>query len=326
MSTAYVRNLLRIASRLEATDPILAYELERNALAVINPGAQTFEKHVEDTVNVLKSLKEELEQADKQLDLDDAKEFAKFFDDEAEAQVEDLRQQLKVGAMILRLADDTAGVMDKVKGLFKKKEKKPDVEEKPAGYQMSEREQDEFVEGDRDWTDGGQKVEKESKENKEFFEDAKSVQTLLDQVRDKPSRSMVRTIIQDLGDLIERGTKLMKGDRKVEDSLSHKDVVVDDDAKPAPKKGPDTKGLEGIVTRYSDLLNSIEGDDQKLVKTLKEFFNKVKPFIEEDRASLAANRRRILPLLIRTASSNPRIRPAILPVIKRWTSKAVHVS
>lgn len=327
MSTANVVNLLRIAASLEATNPVLAYELERSALAVINPGAKSFEKNLGDLVEVLKGLKQELEDADKKLDLDDAAEFAKFFDNEAEAEAEELRQMLKVGSMLLRMADEsTGGIMDKVKGLFKKKDKSPETEEKPANYQMSEREQDEFVEGDRDWTDGSQKIEKESKENKEFFEDAKAVQTLLDRVRDKPSRSMVRTIIKDLGDLIDRGTKLMKGDRKVDDVPSHKDVMVDDDAKPAPKKGPDTKGLEGIVTRYSDLLNSIEGDDQKLVKTLKEFFNKVKPFIEEDRASLASNRRKILPLLVRTASSNPRVRPAILPVIKRWTGKGVHGS
>jgi SPX domain protein involved in polyphosphate accumulation len=183
MTTAYVCNLLRIASSIEASDPILAYELERNALAVINPGAKRFEEHVKETVDVLKALKEELEAADKKLDLDDAKEFAKFFDNEAEAQVEELRQILKVGAVLLRYADDTAGVMDKVKGFFKKKKKEPETEEKPAGYQMSEREQDEFVEGNRDWTDGSQKVEKESKENKEFFEDAKSVQTLFEKVR-----------------------------------------------------------------------------------------------------------------------------------------------
>jgi hypothetical protein len=327
MSTANVVNLLRIAARLEATDPLLAHELERSALAVINPGAKSFEKHLKEVVDVLKGLKEELEQADKQLDVDDAKEFAKFFDDEAEAQAEELRQMLKVGSTLLRLADEqSAGIMDKVKGLFKKKDKKPETEEKPAGYQMSEREQDEFVEGDRDWVEGSQKVEQESKENKEFFEDAKSVQTLLDRVRDKPSRSMVRTIIKDLGDLIARGEKLLKGDRKVEDSLSHKDVVVDDDAKPAPKKKPTMQGLEGIVTQYTSLLNDIEGDDAKLVKTLKEFFNKVKPVLEEDRASLASKRAKILPLLVRTASANPSVRPAILPVIKRWTGKGVHGS
>lgn len=322
MSTSSVVNLLRIAASLEATNPVLAYELERSALAVINPGAKSFEKNLGDLVEVLKGLKQELEAADKKLDLDDAAEFAKFFDNEAEAEAEELRQMLKVGSFLLHMADEsTGGIMDKVKGLFKKKDKKPETEEKPAGYQMSEREMDEFVEGDRDWVEGSQKVEQESKENKEFFEDAKAVQTLLDRVRDKPSRSMVRTIIKDLGDLIERGTKLMKGDRKVQDSLSHKDVVVDDDAKPAPKGKPAMQGLEGIVTQYTSLLNDIEGDDAKLVKTLKEFFKKVQPVLEEDRASLAAKRAKILPLLVRTASANPRVRPALLPVIKRWTGR-----
>jgi hypothetical protein len=86
------------------------------------------------------------------------------------------------------------------------------------------------------------------------------------------------------------------------------------------------QGLEGIVTQYTSLLNDIEGDDAKLVKTLKEFFNKVKPVLEEDRASLASRRAKILPLLVRTASANPAVRPALLPVIKRWTGKGVHGS
>lgn len=322
MSLANVRNLLRIAARIEETDPLLAYELSRSALSVINPGAKAFDKTVEETVDLLKGLRDDLVEADKKLDLDDAKEFAKFFDAEAEAETEELRQLLKVGSMLLR-ADDTAGVMDKVKGLFKKKPKSEPEESSPI-YDMSEQEMDEFVDGTRDWTDAGQKVEKETKENKDFFEDAKAVQTLLDRVRDKPSRSMVRSIIDDLGDLIERGTKLLKKERPVGDAPT---VNVDETGLgEGAKKAPSTQGLEGTVTRYTDLLNSIEGDDAKLVKTLKEFFNKVKPFLEEDRASLASKRAKILPLLVRTASANPSVRPALLPVIKRWTGKAVHGS
>jgi len=322
MSTRHVVNLLRIASSLEASDPVLARQLERCALSVVNPGAKKFEEHVGEVVEVLKSLKSDLEKADKQLDTDDAKEFAKFFDDEAKAETEDLRQMLKVSAVLLRYADDTAGIMDKVKGFFKKKPADETKANEPS-YQMDESEMDEFVEGKRDWSEPSQKIEKETRENKEFFEDAKSVQNLIDKVRDKPSRNMVRTIIDDLGGLIERGTALMKGKRKVEEAVSHKDVLVDESAKPAPKQKPSTQGLEGTVTRYTDLLNSIEGDDAKLLKTLKEFFGKVKPFLEEDVAeiSMASKRAKILPILVRTASANPRVRPVLLPVIKRWTGR-----
>ena len=321
MSTRHVVNLLRIASSIEASNPVLSRQLERCALSVINPGAKRFEEHVGEVVEVLKSLKAELEKADKQLDTDDAQEFAKFFDDEAKAETEDLRQMLKVSAVLLRYADDTAGVMDKVKGFFKKK--KPADDETKANepsYQMDESEMDEFVEGKRDWSEPSQKIEKETRENKEFFEDAKSVQSLIDKVRDKPSRNMVRTIIEDLGGLIERGTKLMKGERK-------KAPVLDESEgkKEAPKKeGPGVPkdfNLESTVDHYTDMLKEAAGDPKKLSKYLKEFFNAVKPALEEDRASLAAKRAKILPLLVRTASANPGVRPVLLPVIKRWTGR-----
>jgi DNA-binding ferritin-like protein len=320
MSTRHVVNLLRIAASIEASDPVLSRQLERSALAVINPGAKKFEEHVGEVVEVLKNLKAELEKADKQLDTDDAQEFAKFFDDEAKAETEDLRQMLKVSAVLLRYADDTAGVMDKVKGFFKKK--KPEADEKSdATYQMDDSEMDEFVEGKRDWSEPSAKVEKESRENKEFFEDAKGVQSLIDKVRDKPSRNMVRTIIEDLGGLIERGTKLMKGERK-------KAPVLDESEgkKEAPKKDggpgvPKDFNLEGTVDHYTDMLKEAAGDPKKLSKYLKEFFNAVKPALEEDRASLAAKRAKILPLLVRTASANPGVCPVLLPIIRRWTGK-----
>jgi predicted nucleotidyltransferase len=310
MKNRNVVNLLRIASNIEASNPLLARELERCALSVINPGAQKFEDHVGDVVEILKDLKAELEKADKQLDTDDAKEFANFFEDEAKAQAEDLRQMLKVGAHILRMADDeTAGVMDKVKGFFKKKDKPADSDSKAnePSYQMDESEMDEFVEGKRDWSEPSAKIEKETKENKEFFEDAKNVQQLLDKVRDKPSRNMVRTIIQDLGDLIERGTSLMKGKRKVE-----KVPQADDHVK---SNADDAKDL---VAQYLPRLEGATGAD--LMKALKDFFAEAGPLLEAPRAAVGS-RRQFLPLLVRTASANPSLRPVLLPVIKRWTGR-----
>jgi len=309
MKNRNVVNLLRIASSIEASNPVLSRELERLALSVINPGAKKFEDHVGDVVEILKDLKAELEKADKQLDTDDAKEFANFFEDEAKAQTEDLRQMLKVGAYILRMADDTAGVMDKVKGFFKKKDKTadPDTKANEPSYQMDESEMDEFVDGKRDWSEPSQKIEKETKENKEFFEDAKNVQQLLDKVRDKPSRSMVKTIISDLGDLIERGTALMKGKRKVEKVPQADDVV--------KSNAEDAKDL---VAKYAPMLEGASGAD--LMKALKDFFAEASPLLEAPRAAVGS-RRELLPLLVRTASANPSLRPVLLPVIKRWTGK-----
>lgn len=304
----HVMNLLRIASRIKKSDSILAHALERNALAVVNPGAQKFEQHVGDVVEVLKSLKKDLEKADKEFglfdDADGAAEFAKFFDDEAAADaMEELQRMLKIGARMLRMADDTAGIMDKVKGLFKKK-KKPEEEAGPS-YQMDESEMEEFVDGKRDWSEPNQKVEKETRENKEFFEDAKNVQQLLDKVRDKPSRNMVRTIIQDLGDLIERGAKLMKGERKVDKAPQAEDLIKSnaDDAK-------------DLVAKYMPMLEGKGGAD--LMKALKDFFEEVNPLLGEAHSPVAS-RKQLLPLLVRTASANPSVRPILLPVIRRWT-------
>ncbi|KKK67504.1 hypothetical protein LCGC14_2953390, partial [marine sediment metagenome] len=94
-----VRNLLRIASDLEVSDPFLAYELEQDVLslsglrkvrkAVINPGVQTWEEHVENMVAVLKSLGQELtkvlnevETLEELKDIDEAiKKFKVLFED-----------------------------------------------------------------------------------------------------------------------------------------------------------------------------------------------------------------------------------------------------
>lgn len=319
MSNRNVFNLLRIASRLEATDPQLASSLERCALSVINPGAKKFEEHVGDVVEVLKNLKSELEKADKQLDvndpLNDHTEFAKWCDEHIDPESEDLGLMLKVSAHILRMADDeTAGVMDKVKGLFKKK--KPADDEAKANepsYQMDESEMDEFVEGKRDWSEPSQKIEKETRENKEFFEDAKNVQQLLKKVRDKPSRKMVRMIIQDLGDLIDRGMKLMKGKRNVE-KAPQVDLSEEEPKKPGAPSKPD---LKFNVQHYTDMLKEKEGDEKATIKVLKEFFNVMQPLL----ASRKVKRSDVLPLLVRTASANPGVRPVLLPIIKRWTGK-----
>lgn len=321
MSYANVRNLLRIAASVSKTDPVLGERLERSALAVINPGRRQFEQTIEDTVELLKGLRDDLIRADRELDTDDAKEFAKFFDSEAAHEEEELRQLLKIGAVLVR-ADETAGVMDKVKSLFKRKKKpEPEPEEESwPSYSMGDDEIDEFVEGKRSWQDPGASVEKEARENKDFFEDAGNVVKLLDRIRDKPSRRMVRQIIEDLTELIERGTRLMRGQRKKAPALDESRGK----AEPPKSDGsgvPKDFNLENIVLHYADMFQEASGDPKKLAKYLKEFFNAVRPVLEEDRATLASKRAKILPLLVRTASANPGVRPVLLPVIRRWTGR-----
>lgn len=314
MNRLAVRNLLRIATRVEVTDPALACELVRSATAVINPGAKRFEQHVEDTVKILEGLKAELEKADKQLDTDDAAEFAKFFDDEAAAETEELRQMLKVSALLMRVAaeDEVAGIGDWLKNKFKKKDKEPEAS---PSYMMDDESMDDFVDGKKDWADPGTHVEKETRENKEFFEDADSIVKLLDKVRDKPSRNMVRSILTDINELIAKGRQLMKGERKVDKALqvdtSESDVKP---GKPEPRSKP--LNLDSTINHYTDMLKESAGDEKKTLRYLKEFFETVKPSL-----GIASQRRKMLPLLVRTANANPKTRPMLLPVIKRWTGR-----
>ncbi len=252
--------------------------LGRSITALINPGARRFDQHIGDVVDVLKGLKEELETADRQIDTDDAKEFAKWFDGVAEAEVEDLHQTLKVSSVFLRLADDTAGVVDRVKNLFKKAPVQKGDGESGASYDMPESEMDDFVEGKRDWSDPSAKVEKESRENKEFFEDAKNVQQLLEKVREKPSRKMVRMIIKDLDELIERGTAIMGKGRKSDKVPQAEDFVGVE--KPVEKPGSSGKPDLGFnVQHYTDMLIEAMGDEKATLKVLKEFFKVMEPHL-----------------------------------------------
>lgn len=322
MSDIYLRNLLRIASKLAKTDPILAYELERHTLALVHPGVQKFEEHIEDVVNILKKLKDELVQADRELDTDDSKEFAEWFDNEAEAEKEELSNKLKIVSASMRVADETAGISDIVKNIFKKNKKpeKEDVEVRDTDYHMDESTMDEFVEGKRGWEDPSVYAEKETKENKEFFEDSKSIVKLLDKIRDEPSRKMVKFIIDNLNDLIDKGTRLMHG---VYEKSKPVEIEDDDKKKPEDKK-PGVKktfNLDSTIEHYMDMLKESSGDETKVVKYLKEFFNAVKPALEEDRASLASKRAKILPVLVVAAKASPRTKGVLVSIVRRWDGR-----
>lgn len=305
--------MVRIARKLSRTNPLLAYDLERYAVAAINPEAKGFEQTLEGTVSVLKSLKEELEKALKELDTADAAEFAKFFEDATEAETVELHRMLKK-------VSSTAGVKDFFKGLFKRK-KKP-AEQEPAwmepSYIMDEPTIDEFVEGKREWTDPGHYVEQEAAEHKEFFDGVNKVLKDMDKVREKPSRVLVGKILNEVSRLIRHGENLMKGIRKHLLEPASKVEIVEEglgEKKPAKKKLSPEK-LESTVTYYADMLKDTLGDEKKTVSLLRELFKAVEPAIEEERASLAS-RRVFASALVRIAHANPELRPRLLPVIQR---------
>ena len=94
MSRALWR-LVKTARDVGKLNPLLGYELERRAISVINPGARKFEQNLENTITILEALKDELDDALKMLDTEDAKEFAKFFEDAAEAEEEEKKRHTK---------------------------------------------------------------------------------------------------------------------------------------------------------------------------------------------------------------------------------------
>ena len=320
--------LIRIAKRISREDPILGYDLEvaaRKHGAVSNPGRSNFDKDLQSTVTILKSLKQELNGALEKLDSgkleEDTEEFSKFFKDEASAEQEELRQILK---RVKAASSRTAGPKDFLKGLFKKK-KAPKEESggMSPSYQMDDSTSDEFVEGKRDWMEPGQYVEHESKQNKEFFGKVNEVTDTVEKLRDKPTKGAIESLLKTIDWLISGGEKLLKG---VREHLKTTMPEIGEEGSKEEKKSPlkreklSPEKLEDVVGHYSELLKESSGDENKTIKFLKEFFDAVGPSIKDDRAALAATRKKLLPVLIRVAFTTPRVRPMFLPVIRRMAS------
>lgn len=324
------QQLLAIAQELSESHPILALELERNVLAssrrvsIINPGAQKFEQHVEKMVTVLKSMVQELNKGLKEIDSDDASEFSKFFEDVVAAEEEQLRsildktKSLKTAA---RLAARTAGPLDFVKNIFKKKEPKEDeskVMESPS-YTMDDSTMDDFVEGKSDWADSSHYIEQEFKENKEFFNGAADLLKQFDSAKKKPSRSVCEALKKSAERLTRLGENMLKVVRKhllepalqveiTEDGMNSKKPAAHSD-KMSPEK------LENTVEHYVDMLKESLGDEKKTLKFLKELFSVLGPIVQDDRASIAA--KKILPVLVRIAHASQKARPVLIPIIRR---------
>lgn len=303
--------LIKIARAISKNDPLHGYDLEQSArrmIALINPGAKTFEQSVESLVTVLKSLKQELESASEKLSDDmDASEFAKFFDDAADAESEELRRLLKS----MRAASiHVAGPMDWIRNKFKKPEPEESTGLEPS-YEMPDSAMNDFVEGDRNWEEPSHYIEKETSENKEFFSDVESLLADIDAVKKKPSKELLDKSIHFIDHLITKGQELVKG---VRDHLKEKpakaevsDNGMDSKSEPGPAKLPAKLTLQ----HYVDMLNDALGDEGQTVKALKGLFKEVGPALG------MADRAKVSSTLIRTANRHTKLRPVILPYLKR---------
>lgn len=321
-----VEQLLNIASELAEADPALALELERSVLAatrsaVINPGVQKFEDHVEKMVTVLKSMVKELDDGLKEISTDDAAEFAKFFEDVVDAEEQQLKalfEKSKTLKTAARLAARTAGPLDFVKNIFKKKPAEEDKSETHAPYSMNEEEMDSFVDGKSDWAEGSKYIEKEFKENKEFFDGVAGLLTQFKRVKKSPSRALVESLKDAAQKLIKTGENIMKGIRNTLKQGPKVEITEDglgDKKAPAKNDKISPERLESTVDHYTDMLKESLGDEKKTLKFLKELFQAVGPLLDEERASIAA--KKILPVLVRTAHATPKARPVLIPVIRR---------
>ncbi|OPZ37696.1 MAG: hypothetical protein BWY99_01831 [Synergistetes bacterium ADurb.BinA166] len=306
--------IVRVARRIAKSSPLLGYDLERFAVGVMNPGVQTFEQNLENTVSVLRSLEEELQKALDELDTADAAEFAKFFSDATEAETHELQRMLKK-------VSTTAGVKDFFKGLFKKGPKKP-KDDGSSGmepfYQMDDAAVDAFVDGSGEWSAPSQYIEQEAAKNQQFFDGVSKVLKDVAKARKTPSRSLIDGLLSEVRRLIQFGDKLVQGLKKAIPKKS-----------PPPKPGSPSKGskiapekLESTVTHYADALKQSVGDEKKTISLLKELFDSVGPALQEERASISSSIRSFASVLVRIAHANPELRPGLIPVILRATKAA----
>jgi len=330
-----VRNLLRIATSIEASDPILSYELSSNVrriagdrvrVSVVNPGVQTFEEYVEQMVTVLKSLEQELETALR--DFDNAREFAKFFTDGL-AEEQELRQLLEKSKSFGKVAS-TAGFGDWFKGvvnLFRSENEEDKEEGAQPSYTLDDSSIDDFVEGSSEWIDASHYVEQEFRENKEFFGGADEVLATLGKLEKSPTEDGVKSLLEKVKKYIKFGERMLHGVRKHLTEPTARITLEEDGegGEPTAKggTGPSLKiDLEDTVGHYVDALRGALGDEKKTVNLLKELFGKVEPLVKVERGDigLAARmeaRRRILPMLVKLAHSSPSTRPVLLPIIRK---------
>jgi hypothetical protein len=312
-----LENLIRISSDISRSHPALSKSLRLSTIRMAaNPDSYRFEDRLQGLVVILKSIQQDLERSLKEVSGDDFNEFKKFFKGEFEAEQEQIKQILD-GIRTPK----TAGPADFFKGLFKKKPKPiPNPVEdsvSDSSYSMSDYDMDSFVDGKTEWGDSSEYVEKEYKENQKFFTRVKNFMNKIGELKINPSKEMVRSAISVVRSIIQEAESLIKGSRSSLDKKPEPTLTLEDDSNSPPGKSPPKKkiDLENTVNHYADMLLESASDEQKSLRLLKELFSKVGPYLEEDRASLASSR--LAHSLVRVASSSPRTRHIILPIIRK---------
>lgn len=316
-----LQGILRIASRIESSHPVLAYDLEQSVLAlsggrtaVVNPGVQKFEERIESMVALLKSVRQDLKSALE--DHETAEEFAKFFKEGALDEEFLQFQKMSDRASGRAASVSVAGPMDWLDKLRGKKKKDPEPEDSgmTPSYRMDDSSMDEFVEGNRDWADPSQYLERETKENQEFVDGAKDVMKAFKDAKNSPDKSAVQNLLGKVEELIKRGGNVLKGAYEHLKEPSRK-VDLSEEGPKKPASGKKIFNLEGTVDHYVDMLKESAGDEKKVVSLLKELFNAVSPALEDERASLASAR--LASVFIRTAHAHPGLRPGLVPLIRK---------
>lgn len=283
MRSLQASNLLHIASSIEAIDPILAYELERNVVLLAgNPGRERHENKLDRVLGVLKSMRQEIKSA--LTDLDTAEEFAKFFMDglPEEEELENLLGDKKV-----------AGIKDWLKG--KKDSSDEDASSMEPSYNMSDKDQDDFVEGKKDWKSQGEGIMQDRESDRDFLHEARIVINLFDRARKgKKDKKSLENISKKLDVLIETGSKKVSPAKRPE----------------APKAD-----LKSQAKQLSDRLReAIDSNEEfQIRRVLSDFFNQVGPSLEKKKAAATM----ILPDLIRVAHARIALRPVLLPIIRK---------
>ncbi len=280
------RSVRAISRRLAGVKP---GDVASDAVAVVNPGAKSSKKHVEEAMEVLLDFRDVLKTTmDKfgALDPENVKEFMSVFDDEAQAEREALE---KLMGEARAASDKTAGPMDFVKGLFKKKGKPAeDKPEEGPSYNVTDDDMDAFVQGID--IDKGAKVDKEFKAKKDFDSGMKEVKKTMETLDKSPTKEGIEKLLKRIDEIIEHGAVLL-GKKPVKKKVSPpagKDGQKDGDAGKgeAPKKTGDvfqTPNAMVTITNYVDLIGENESNPTKVKKLLKELFQTLRVDVASSR-------------------------------------------
>jgi hypothetical protein len=247
-------------------------------IAVVNPEFKRLEEHVDDALGVLKSLRQDLNKA--LADYEDVEEFSKFFKEELaeEEELKKLLQKSKSASVVV------AGIWDKLKWFFKKPK---DVEEDTSIHPSYMMDVDEFVEGKSEWADPSYYMEKEREDNKLFFDGVSDVLKSMEKIRIKPSKPSIDNLMSKIDILVKSGESIKKGLYKHLLEPAARIELEEDKVETKPSTKP-TMSLEGAIDHYSDILKEHSGDPTKSKSLLKEFFNAVSPYLEEEKAQMAS--------------------------------------